>query len=702
VPSGYWGQQWVGSGYYGQAWQPDYYLPVHCWGGPDGDCDGGYTVAGYWYTVWVDTSHTVSVWVDTSDYATLWVDTSQYVAQWVDTSHWTTQWIDTSSYQPGPVWVGPAYITAATLVNAGYTAYACAGPIGDRDCGTTWYPTPYTAYPNQAWVAPVYATVYDPVAAVYRDWTETMPAVTHTETYTIPALTHQTTLHHDALSHTVVVHHDAVTHQEQAAVTTSQSVQGSGSGDSGTATGTTASTPVTIPVVSTITLIDSPATTHTITVVGHDGVTSLVTLASVADESSRGDSVVGSTSAPDSQGGGNSSDDAGGALAALLGLAALAGAGTYASSRGGGGQDGSTPTGAGSQVDPQRFRNMTWQERRDWLQQMQDDHRLGGWLNVFSGVMDYAEQSSYFKSMDLMKAWDGAVLAHISEGVEATYSGVLPTSCAGQQWSDFFGALIQQQETGTVSDEQLKHLWGVAEQSSIEEGKLWAKDHSTYTEEDLRMALTLKGVTDMYRQSARDNTGLFAGIGPVQLKVADPRIDRDFISSFARENEWIWVDKPKFDELIPQEVDRSSGCVSTAPGGSEAVVWPESLVSFRNEEHTSGTSADAGALASTESPASLASFRNEEHTGGTSANSDPGDTSAVVETSGSLASFRAEEHVADTNSAGQTPPSGADVVTFSDLPVMFSDDTQQAPAQVSSPTNDNGALTADEGEALAA
>jgi hypothetical protein len=57
-----------------------------------------------------------------------------------------------------------------------------------------------------------------------------------------------------------------VTHQEQAPVVLSQSSQGSISGDNATVPNTTATTPVRIPVVSTITLIDRPASTRTVTI----------------------------------------------------------------------------------------------------------------------------------------------------------------------------------------------------------------------------------------------------------------------------------------------------------------------------------------------------------------------------------------------------------------------------------------------------
>lgn len=227
VTSGYSYQQWVSEGHYEQRWQPDYWVPWHCWGsGDDRDCDGGYTQPGYWYSGWVDTSHYESRWADTSHYEDRWVDTSSYQQQWVDSSHYENQWVDTSHYEVGQYWVGDTYISSPTYVNSGYMYRTCWWDVDDngarsRECDEFWQPTGYWAYPNQAWVPPVYTTVYDPVAAIYNDWTEQVPAVTHTETVVLPAVTHSTTVHHDAVTHATTVHHDAVTHTESVAVAAS-------------------------------------------------------------------------------------------------------------------------------------------------------------------------------------------------------------------------------------------------------------------------------------------------------------------------------------------------------------------------------------------------------------------------------------------------------------------------------------------------
>jgi len=274
---------------------------------------------------------------------------------------------------------------------------------------------------------------------------------------------------------------------------------------------------------------------------------------------------------------------------------------------------------------------------------MQDEHSLGGWLNVFQGVMDYAESSANFKNMDLFKAWDGAVLAHIAEGIDAVYSGVTPTTCAGEQWANFFESLVAQQgRNPSISDDLLKHLWGVAEQQAIEEGKAYAKANSTYSAEDLRMVLTLKGVTDGYRQSARENTGLFGGIGPVQFKVADPRIDRVFIADLAKSAEGVWVNKPKFDELVPPDIDRSTGCVSDP--GPASRDW---LADFRRGEHNTGpaeTGDTGGGSNTVETPDSLADFRRGEHNTGPAETDQTGGPSQSIEVPDLLPNFTAEEH----------------------------------------------------------
>jgi hypothetical protein len=185
------------------------------------------------------------------------------------------EWDDGGRYREcdGGYYYG-AIITPAhyeNLWHQGHYVYQALRECDDTDWGFRCYFAGYGYqwYEGPFWEAVdtshyVYTTThYD---AVYRDWIEQLPALTHTESYPIPAVTHQTTVHHAALTHTALVHHDAVTHQEQAPVVLSQSSQGSISGDNATVPNTTATTPVRIPVVSTITLIDKPASTRTVTI----------------------------------------------------------------------------------------------------------------------------------------------------------------------------------------------------------------------------------------------------------------------------------------------------------------------------------------------------------------------------------------------------------------------------------------------------
>jgi hypothetical protein len=198
-----------------------------------------YWVSGYSY--WVPG---YSHWVSGYSY---WVPG---YSSWVPGySYWVSgyrYWVAGSSY-----WVPPT----STWVSSGYSS-------------SVWVDTSHYE-PAYRYVDDVYATVYEVVPAVYNDWIEQLPELTHQQAYTVPAVTHEETVHHDAITRTEVVHHPALTRQVQAALFT-ESRQSGPRAEGTTASGVAAADavpPIVIPVISTVTVVDRPASREAVIVV---------------------------------------------------------------------------------------------------------------------------------------------------------------------------------------------------------------------------------------------------------------------------------------------------------------------------------------------------------------------------------------------------------------------------------------------------
>ena len=319
VSSGYWSSYWVSSGYSQSYWVDtshsesySYWQAAQCWDSYNGwyyDCgywaSGSYWVSsGYWSSYWVDTSHWQSYWVDTSHYEQAWADTSHWTDNYHDTSHWETYWVDTShyvdTYHDTSHWREDWIDTSYYVDNYHDTSH-----WREYNVDTSHYETAYRYVDDR------YGYVDRIVPAEYRDWDELIAAVTHQESYWIPAVTHDVTTHYAEVSHeevthhpelahteivshpevdvTITTHHDAtyktelvyhpaVGHLEQAPDLTSQSVQGAPPAGGSGGSGGPPQPPISIPVVTSITLVDTPARDDVVTVVDQPASDSVVTV----------------------------------------------------------------------------------------------------------------------------------------------------------------------------------------------------------------------------------------------------------------------------------------------------------------------------------------------------------------------------------------------------------------------------------------
>jgi hypothetical protein len=479
----------------------------------------------------------IRFFVPSGHWATEWVCTNGYTDNWEGDWHCTAGyyhdvWKDTSYWVEPPdyrtvTWIPGSYVTTTTYVNSGHWIPDNCGATQYWWCAAHWQSDAHYVYPSDVWVDPTYTTVTDQVPAVYRDWVESVPAVTHTVTTEIPAVTRTVTVHHDAMTHTATIHHDAATHTQ--------------------------------------TVAHAPAT--------HDQTLSL-----------------DATVVPDQPAG---NDNGLADFAALMGLVALAGAGRLRSTRDvvrealtewsnagrsipldvacfatndqltdaqvadrvaliergtiGRAAAASIPDDGSGLPTPAPLYSLSWAARRTWLQSLETTYQLDGWLHVFEGVMDFAEHSIIYGGLPYFRAWDAAVLFSIQQGIAASYAGQATSDPSALAWKRFFDTLqIQQRqrrngEQPTITDAQLKYLWGDAEQHGVDAGAAWAKAATNPRRLDEQIVEELKAVTDKYRTAVRNDDwftqgfAAFWGIPDAAPQVPvpyhpDPRADRNQIA----------------------------------------------------------------------------------------------------------------------------------------------------------------------------
>ena len=87
------------------------------------------------------------------------------------------------------------------------------------------------------------------------------------------------------------------------------------------------------------------------------------------------------------------------------------------------------------------FKNMSWSERKSWLQNFVQVNDLGAWFNDIEGAINFMESDDYFsQDGSTSEVMDAAVLQAINDGW-LIHSGQDSVGGGGEGWADFFDLL---------------------------------------------------------------------------------------------------------------------------------------------------------------------------------------------------------------------------------------------------------------------
>jgi hypothetical protein len=185
------------------------------------------------------------------------------------------------------------------------------------------------------------------------------------------------------------------------------------------------------------------------------------------------------------------------------------------------------------------FDNASWEDRWKWIQQVQANNTwIGGWLNVFIGVLQYFNEG-LFKDSDYMKAADAAVLWSIMRGLAGAqgFADNKPGTPAAY-WRDFFKAL----KGGNATDSALRGMWGKAEQAGVDWSLAYAHERG-YKLHGLQKDLFKEflAIGDNYRAVVRNSRA--PSKWPINeiWGIADPRNDAGKVKRAAKAEEVLVV-----------------------------------------------------------------------------------------------------------------------------------------------------------------
>lgn len=185
------------------------------------------------------------------------------------------------------------------------------------------------------------------------------------------------------------------------------------------------------------------------------------------------------------------------------------------------------------------FRNMSWRNRKDWLQSFAIRNGLENWFDDMAGAIDFMTSDSHLSAKGgITEVMDAAVLQAVNDGW-LIHTGQDPVGGGGQGWDKFFDAYDLFKING-ISRDSLIGIRLQAEQYGVDYS--WGLNevqnaYSSSSELDQIYFDIFKGGADSYRSSSiafrsdplAVNTAEFSWSGLV-LMATDPRTSGPFLN----------------------------------------------------------------------------------------------------------------------------------------------------------------------------
>jgi hypothetical protein len=156
------------------------------------------------------------------------------------------------------------------------------------------------------------------------------------------------------------------------------------------------------------------------------------------------------------------------------------------------------------------FDIMSAEQRLAWLRNFQRRWVPDGWFNAIEEVMKFASDKGVFnKSHSWFSLVDAHILSAVQDGVrrERRLRPLVASNPGSREWGAFFRVYLDEHNpTGN----QLRRLWGPAEQDSTDYGVSVARGRRATAEE-----LTIKHITDVWRHEVGHPEDLESLRGPI-------------------------------------------------------------------------------------------------------------------------------------------------------------------------------------------